>query len=92
MATAITSTTVTLSWNPPTAIVPINYEIDHTCRKLCESSYGPNERDTAVSSPHQSTAIIPYSRCIFYLMGVYGLNVILLAFSSLTTTHSTGKI
>ena len=91
MVTDITSTTITLSWNPPAALVPISYGIEHRCRRVCESSFGPNERDTSVSSPHQSTDITPYSQCSFILYGVYGINQVLLAFSSQTTTQSTGK-
>ena len=37
MATDIASTIITLSWSPPTALVPISYEIEHRCRRLCES-------------------------------------------------------
>ena len=91
MATDITSTTITLSWSPPTALVPISYEIDRRCRRLCESSLGNAEVDEAVTSPHQSADIHPYSQCSFYLYGLYGINQVLLAFSSQTTTLSTGK-
>ena len=92
MATDITSTTITLSWSPPTALVPISYEIDRRCRRLCESSLvGSNERDISVLSLHQSTDIHPYSQCSFLLYGIYGISQVVLAFFLQTTTQSTGK-
>ena len=75
MATDITSTTITLSWSLPTALVPISYEIDRRCRRLCESSFGNAERDEAVTSPHYSTEITPYTQCAFSLIGVYGTEI-----------------
>ena len=89
MATDITSTTITLSWNPPTALVPISYEIDRRCRKLCESSFGVVERDEAFTSPHQSTNITPYTQCAFILIGVYGAEVVYL---TTNTTLFVGKV
>ena len=89
MATDITSTTITLQWSPPMDLVPISYEIERRCRRVCESSFGPAEVDTSVSSPHQSTDIHPYSQCSFYLYGLYGINQVLLSFFSQTTTQST---
>ena len=92
MATDITSTTITLSWSPPTALVPISYEIDRTCRRLsCESSLGATEADTSVTSPHYSTDITPYTECTFSLIGVYGAENVSLATNYLATTFFAGK-
>ena len=92
MATDITSTTITLSWSPPTALVPISYEIDRLCNRLCESSLGNVERDEAVTSPDQSTDITPYTRCLFRLSGVYGNEIAYLTTIYLATTLFSGKI
>ena len=92
MATDITSTTITLSWSPPTALVPISYEIDRRCRRLCESSVGPTERDTSITSPIHSTAITPYTQCGFILVGVYGTEVVLLTTYYFATTLFAGKV
>ena len=92
MATNITSTTITLSRSPPTALVPISYEIDRRCRRLCESSAGNAERDEAVTSPHQSTDITPYTQCVFNLIGVYGEETVYLTTNYLVITHFAGKI
>ena len=92
MATVITSTTITLSWSPPTALVPISYEIDRRCRRLCESSLGEAERDGAVTSPHQSTDITPYAQCAFSLIGAYGAEIAYLTTSYLATTLFSGKV
>ena len=91
MATDITSTTITLSWSPPTALVPISYEIDHRCRRLCESSLGNAERNEAVKSPHQSTGITPYTRCAFSLVGVYGEGIVYLTTLYIATTLFAGQ-
>uniref|UniRef100_A0A1X7U1L7 Fibronectin type-III domain-containing protein n=1 Tax=Amphimedon queenslandica TaxID=400682 RepID=A0A1X7U1L7_AMPQE len=71
MATLITSTSITLTWSPPTAVVPISYNINMRCRRVCESSV-TSSSETSVSSPHTSTGIPPYSQCTFDLIGVYG--------------------
>ena len=92
MATDITSTTITLSWSPPTALVPISYEIDRRCRRLCESSLGNAERDEAVTSPHQSTGITPYTQCLFNLIGRYGAEYVHLALTYFATTLFAGKV
>ena len=92
MATDITSTTITLSWSPPTALVPISYEIDRRCRRLCESSLGNAERDEAVTSPHYLTGITPYTQCAFSLIGVYGAEIAYLTTSYLATTLFSGKV
>ena len=86
MATHITSTTITLSWSPPTALVPISYEIDCRCRRLCESSIGRFVIDQAVTSPH-STDITPYTQCGFNLIGVYGAETAYLSTNYLATMH-----
>ena len=91
MATDITSTIITLSWSPPTALVPISYEIDHRCRRLCESSLGNTERDEAVTSPHQLADITPYTQCGFSLIGVYGAEIAYLTTNYLATTPFAGK-
>ena len=92
MATDITSTTITLSWSPPTALVPISYEIDRICRRLCESSLGNAERDEAVTSPHQSTDITPNTQCLFNLIGHYGAEYVHLALVYFATTLFDGKV
>ena len=92
MATDITSTTITLSWSPPTALVPISYEIERRCRRLCESSLGNAERDEAVTSPHQLTDITPNTQCLFYLIGHYGADYVHLALTYLATTLFAGKV
>ena len=92
MATDITSTTVTLSWSPSTALVPIIYEIERRCRRLCESSLGNVERDEAVTSPHQSTGITPYTQCLFNLIGRYGAEFAHLALMYFAITFFAGKV
>ena len=92
MATDITNTTITLSWSPPTALVPISYEIDHRCRRLCESSFGGIEEDTAVTSPHYSTDITPYTQCLFNLIGHYGADYTHLTTTYFSTTLFAGKV
>ena len=91
MATDITSTTITLSWSPPTALVPISYEIDRRCRRLCESSLGNAETDVSVTSPHQSTDITPNTLCLFNLIGHYGTDYAHLSLYSATTPFA-GKV
>ena len=91
MATNITSTTIKLSWSPPTA-VPISYEIDHACRRLCESSFDATEKDTSVSSTYNSTDITPYTECRFRLIGVYGAAIALLTNTYTNTTLFAGKV
>ena len=92
LATDITSTTITLSWSPPTALVPISYEIDRRCRTLCESSFGSEESDTSVTSTYNSTDITPYTECHFRLFGVYGAEVVLLTTYYFATTLFAGKV
>uniref|UniRef100_A0A1X7U8I1 protein-tyrosine-phosphatase n=1 Tax=Amphimedon queenslandica TaxID=400682 RepID=A0A1X7U8I1_AMPQE len=72
MATLITNSTITLAWSPPTAVVPISYNIVRDCRRVCESST-TGSSETSVSSPHTSTGIPSYSQCGFDLNGVYGV-------------------
>ena len=91
MATDITSTTITLSWSPPTALVPISYEIGRRCRRLCESSIGNAESDTSVTSPHYSIDMTPYTQCGFSLIGVYGEETVYLITNYLATTPFAGK-
>uniref|UniRef100_A0A1X7SR38 Fibronectin type-III domain-containing protein n=1 Tax=Amphimedon queenslandica TaxID=400682 RepID=A0A1X7SR38_AMPQE len=88
MATLVTSTSITLKWSPPTAVVPISYNINRRCRKVCESSVNSNN-ETLVSSPHTSTGIPPYSQCGFDLIGIYGAKIVYLTTNYLTTTLST---
>ena len=89
MATLITSTAITLTWSPPTALVPNSYNIKTRCRRVCESSVTRNS--TSVSLPHTSTGIPPYSQCGFDLIGVYGSKIAFLVTNYLTTTLSTGN-
>ena len=91
MAMVIVSTSVTLTWIPPTAVVPISYNINRRCRRVCESSFTSNS-ETSVSSPHTSTGIPPYSQCGFDLIGVYGAEIDYLTSNYLATTLSSGKI
>ena len=93
MATDITSTTITLSWSPPTALVPISYEITRQCRILsCESPLGSPKNDLSVTSPHQSTDITPHTQCLFNLIGVYGAEIAYLTTNYLATTPLAGKV
>ena len=91
MATDITSTTITLSWSPPTALVPISYEITRRCRLSCESSLGSPKNDLSVTSPHQSTDITPHTQCLFNLIGHYGAEYVHLALTYFATTLFAGK-
>ena len=92
MATDITSTTITLSWSPPTALVPISYEITRQCRILsCESPLGSPKNDLSVTSPHQSTDITPYTQCSFNLIGHYGADYVHLINTYFATTLIAGK-
>ena len=84
-----TSTTVTLTWNPPD-IVPQSYYTNRTCHRLCEQSNDVNIFNSIIS-PYQSSGIDPNSVCTFLLYGVYGSEQILLATIS-ATTLSTGNI
>ena len=91
MTTLITNTAITLTWNPPTAVAPISYDIIRRCRRVCESLV-TSHSEPSVSSPHTSTGIPPYTQCGFDLIGVYGADVAFLATNYLATTLSTGKI
>ena len=92
MASNITSTTITLSWSPPTALVPISYVIELRCRRLCEPSFGNAVRDLSVTSPHQSTGITPYTQCGFNLIGHYGAEYAHLTLTYFFFTLFAGKI
>ena len=81
IATVITNTSITLTWSPPTAVVPISYTIVRDCRRVCESST-TGDSDKSVSSPHTLTGIPPYSQCTFDLIGVYDIT------AALTTGYS----
>ena len=89
MATLITSSAITLTWSPPTPVVPISYNINRRCRRVCESIDIDN--GTSVSSPHTSTGIPPYSQCYFDLIGVYGTEIAYLTRNYSVITLSTGK-
>ena len=91
MATLITSTSITLTWSPPTAVVPISYNINRRCSRACESSVTSTSK-TSVSSPHTSTDILPYSKCGFSLIGVYGAEIAYLTADHSVITLSTCKI
>ena len=92
MATDIASITITLSWSPPTALIPVSYEIRRTCRRLCES-FGSTETNYAsITSPHISTGITPYTECAFNLTGVYGAEKIFLTTNYLAITLFAGKV
>ena len=93
MATVITSTTIELSWTPPTTLVSIiiSYEIDHRYRRLCESSFGSEESGISVTSTYNLTDITPYTECYFSLIGVYGAEIAYLTTSYTVTTLFAGK-
>ena len=91
MATLSTTSAITLTWSPPTALVPISYNIVRDCRRICESSV-TGHSETSVSSPHTSTGIPPYSQCTFDLNGVYGAELTFLTRDYSAETLSTGKI
>ena len=91
MATVITSSFITLTWSPPALLIPISYNINRSCRRVCELSLSTN-RKTSISSPHNSTGIPPYSQCDFDLIGVYGAETHFLTENYLATTLSTGNI
>ena len=90
IAQLITSTAITLTWSPPTAVVPISYNIVRRCRRVCESST-TSSSETSVLSPHTSTGIPPYSQCTFDLIGVYDITAALTTGYS-AETLSAGKI
>ena len=89
MATLITSTAITLRYSPPTAVIPISYNINRRCRRVCES-LDTSTSETSVSSPHNSTGIPPYSQCGFDLIGVYGADLAYLTTNYLANTLSIG--
>uniref|UniRef100_A0A1X7SQJ8 Uncharacterized protein n=1 Tax=Amphimedon queenslandica TaxID=400682 RepID=A0A1X7SQJ8_AMPQE len=86
--TTTTASFITLTWSPPTAVVPISYNINRRCSRVCESSITSNST-TSVSSPHTSTGIPPYSQCAFDLIGVYGADQPFLKTNYIVTTLST---
>uniref|UniRef100_A0A1X7TGP9 Fibronectin type-III domain-containing protein n=1 Tax=Amphimedon queenslandica TaxID=400682 RepID=A0A1X7TGP9_AMPQE len=87
MTTLIAASTITLTWSPPTAVVPISYSINRRCSRACESSLTSNS-EISVSSSHTSTGIPPYSQCTFDLIGVYGDDMVDFNVSNVTTTLS----
>ena len=93
MAALITTSAITLTWSPPTAVVPMSYEVIRRCRRVCES-LDTNHNEPSVSSPHTSTDIPPYSQCSFDLIGVYGAETVYLTTNYFITnfTLSAGKI
>ena len=78
-----------MKWSPPTAVVPISYNINRRCRRVCKSLITSNT-ETSVSSPHTSTGIPSYSQCGFDLIGVYGAELADLTYY-LAITLSSGK-
>ena len=91
MSSNITSSTITLTWSPPTALVPMNYQITRQCRRLCELLINV-ERDEAVTSPHYSTGITPYTQCNFSLIGVYGVEIANLTTNYMENTLFIGEV
>ena len=89
IAILITSSAIALTWSPPTPVVPISYNINRRCRRVCESIDTSND-ETSVSTPHTSTGIPPYSQCDFDLIGVYGAEIAYLT-NYLAITLSSGK-
>ena len=92
IATFITFPATTLRWSPPTAVVPISYNINKRCSRVCESIATTSNSETSVSSPHTSTGILPYSQCGFDLIGVYGAELAYLTTNFSVTTPLTCKI
>ena len=90
MATAITYSTIDLIWSSPTAVVPIRYDVDRRCRRLCDSS-GSSIIDASVFSPHKVTGVSPYSQCTLNLIGIYGIEMANSA-TYVTMTKLTGTI
>ena len=92
MPILITSTSITLTWSPPTAVVPISYHIRRRCRRVCESFnlVAGSSIAASVSSPHTSNGIPPYSQCTFDLIGGYGAEAAYLNINHFVTTLSTG--
>ena len=90
MVTITTTSAITLTWSPPTALVPISYNINRRCTRVCELLV-TSTSDTSVSSPHTTTDIPPYSQCGFDFIGVYGAEIAYLTINYLATTLSTGK-
>ena len=88
-ATLTTTSAITLTWSPPTPVVPISYDINRRCRRVCES-LDTSTSETSVSSPHNSTGIPPYSQCGFDLHGIYGSEIAFLKINYLATTLSIG--
>uniref|UniRef100_A0A1X7UTI1 Uncharacterized protein n=1 Tax=Amphimedon queenslandica TaxID=400682 RepID=A0A1X7UTI1_AMPQE len=84
MITIATTSAITLTWSPPTPILPISYNINRRCRRVCESSF-TSDNETSVSSLHTSTGIPPYSQCGFDLIGVYGTDMVHFNTSNITT-------
>uniref|UniRef100_A0A1X7UVJ7 Uncharacterized protein n=1 Tax=Amphimedon queenslandica TaxID=400682 RepID=A0A1X7UVJ7_AMPQE len=87
IATLNTTSAITLTWSPPTAVVPISYNINRRCSRVCESLVTSNS-ETSVLSPHASTGISPYSQCTFDLIGVYGSLRVFLTTNYLANTPS----
>ena len=90
MDTLITTSIITLTWSPPTAVIPISYNINRRCSRVCESLV-TEDSETSVSSPHNSTGIPPYTQCDFDLIGVYGAEAVYLIRNYSVITLSTGK-
>uniref|UniRef100_A0A1X7TCB1 Uncharacterized protein n=1 Tax=Amphimedon queenslandica TaxID=400682 RepID=A0A1X7TCB1_AMPQE len=86
--TTTTASFINLKWSPPNTVVPISYNINRRCKRVCESLVTSNS-ETSVSSPHTSTGIPPYSQCTFDLIGVYGAELAYLITNYLVTTLST---
>ena len=91
MSSNITSSAITLTWSPPIALVPMNYEITRQCNRICELLINV-ERDEAVTSPHYSTGITPYTQCNFSLIGVYGAEIANLITNYMEDTLFNGEV
>ena len=92
MATNITTTTMILSWSPPTALVPVSYGINRRCKRICESLGATETNYASVTSPHNLTGITPYTECAFNLIGVYGAENDSLATVNAATTLYDGML
>ena len=87
----INSTTIVLSWSPPTVVTPASYNICQRCRRICGSV--ETYTNFTVSDPrHSSPGILPYSNCTFDLVGLYGNEEYILIRNFSATTSASGNL
>ena len=81
---------MTLTWIPPDT-VPENYEINTTCKLLCNNTIFFGDIDVTPSPPFNINDIYPYSQCQFQLTGLYEDENVVLFSEYSATTLLTGK-